>query len=84
MRKLPRVFHRGTAINFGDKREVTTSEVLEEFGISYDTLASRIRQSDFPRPVAKGQNGRVALYNVAMIYDWCIERGIHCKLSKNV
>lgn len=84
MRKLPRILHRGNAIDFGSKREVTTSEVLEEFGISYDTLASRIRQSDFPKPVAKGQNGRAALYNVAQIYAWCVERGIHCKLSKNV
>jgi predicted DNA-binding transcriptional regulator AlpA len=59
------------SISFGSQTTVGTTQLLEELGISYATLHSRIRKCGFPKPVTRGYNGAQALYDVGEVLAWC-------------
>ena len=72
----------GWTIDFGDHEEVTTKEVLEELGISYECLLKRINTMRFPAPVRSGHNGKTALYNRDAVDWWCMKKNF--KVSPRV
>lgn len=54
---------------------VDTTELLEELGISYTTLHSRIKRNNFPAPVRSGHNGKSAQYLRADVIQWLKKHG---------
>lgn len=66
-------------VDFGTSTEVRTSEVLEELGISYDTLASRQSQNGFPKPISNARKGKTAVYDRDEIDAWLTGHGFRVK-----
>jgi predicted DNA-binding transcriptional regulator AlpA len=71
-------------IEFSDGPTILTAELLEELGISYDTLASRIRTQGFPKPVRSGHSGRKAVYDKQEVLTWLKKHGFRLPVAKLV
>lgn len=57
-------------IEFSSEALIDTTELLEKLEIPYQTLASRIRENGFPKPVRIGRNGKTAQYEKSAVISW--------------
>ena len=64
-------------ISFTNEPLIDTMELQQELGISYDTLHSRIRFNNFPRPVQLGRNGKTAKYSRSELIAWLKSHGFN-------
>lgn len=71
---MAKMYIPGYTIRFSSKALIDTPELLEELGIPYQTLASRIRLNSFPKPVTIGRNGKAAQYDRQEVINWLKDR----------